>query len=149
LENDHGIFIDKIESQDYGIRLASAVGKSFPLHSTALGKVLMSRNATVAEKIMRRKLKAYTPNTITRAAALRKELATIRRQGYATDNEEITRGIMCVAAPVFGIAEEVVCAISLTFPSYINNDRGIRPEIKALKNHATKISGTFGKPTAT
>ena len=74
LDNDHGIFIDKIESQDYGIRLISGIGKSFPLHSTALGKVLLAHDPTVAEKILRRKLKAHTNMTVTKTGLLKKEL---------------------------------------------------------------------------
>lgn len=143
INNDHGIFIDKIESQDYGIRLISGIGKSFPLHSTALGKVLLAHNSAVAQKILRRKLKAYTNKTITKTELLKKELSTIQKQGYAIDNEEVTRGIICVAAPVFSVSEEVVCAISMAFPFYIKNDRGIKPEIDAIKRHAAMISGSF------
>ena len=143
LDSDHGIFIDKIESQDFGIRLISGIGKSFPLHSTALGKVLLAHNSIVAEKILRRKLKAHTNKTITKTGSLKKELSTIQKQGYAIDNEEITRGIICVAAPVFRASEEVVCAISIAFPSYLKNDRGITPEIDAVKRHAAMISGSF------
>ncbi len=143
LENDQGIFIDKIEVQHYGIRLFSAVGKSFPLHSTALGKVFLAYHPSVAEKILRRKLTAYTDNTIIEAPVLRKELATIRKNGYAIDHEEITRGVICVAAPVFGMSGDVICAISITFPSYIYNDRGINPEIAVLKRYSNDISGSF------
>jgi IclR family transcriptional regulator, KDG regulon repressor len=144
LNYDHGIFIDKIESQDYGIRLISGIGKSFPLHSTALGKVLLAHSPAAAEKFLRRKLKAYTDKTITRTGLLKKELAVIRKQGYAIDKEEITRGIICVAAPVFRASEEVVCAISIAFPSYFQKDRGIKPEIDAVKHHAALMSGSFG-----
>ena len=75
---------------------------------------------------------------------LPQELTLISDRGYAVDNEEITRGIMCVAAPVFGFNGEVVCAISITFPGYINEDRGIEPEITAIKKYATLISGSLG-----
>jgi len=34
-----GIYIDKIEPRDFGLRLHSEIGKSFPLHCTAMGKV--------------------------------------------------------------------------------------------------------------
>ena len=68
----------------------------------------------------------------------------IREQGYALDNEEITRGIMCVAGPVFGFKGEMVCAISITFPAYINEDRGIKPEIEAIKKYTELISTSLG-----
>ncbi len=139
-----GIFVDKIESRDFGIKLFSEVGKSFPLHCTAMGKVLLA-HAAAAEiaAILSPPLQAYTEKTITDPLVLRKELATIKEHGYAIDWEEITRGVMCVAAPVFGIAAEITCAISMAFPSYIYSDRGIDPEIHAIKGHARAISGSF------
>ena len=36
-----GVFVDKIESRDFGIKLFSEIGKTFPLHCTALGKSLL------------------------------------------------------------------------------------------------------------
>jgi DNA-binding IclR family transcriptional regulator len=52
---------------------------------------------------------------------------------------------MCVAAPVFGIGGEIICAISVAFPSYVNSDRGIDSEIKTVKFHAATISGFFNQ----
>ena len=51
------------------------------------------------------------------------ELVRIREQGYALDREEITRGLMCVAAPIYDVHGEIAGAISCTFQSYINADR--------------------------
>ena len=73
----------------------------------------------------------------------------IREQGYALDNEEITRGIMCVAGPVFGLEGEMVCAVSITFPVYINEDRGIKPEIEAIKKYSELISVSLGNRETT
>ena len=97
------------------------------------------------DRILSKKLKSYTENTITDPQELKKELRQIKKQGYALDREEVTRGIMCVAAPVFGIGAEIVCAISVAFPSYINSDRGIDSEIEAVKRHAAAISGSFSQ----
>jgi len=72
-------------------------------------------------------------------------LALIRRLGYALDNEEITRGIICLAAPVFGFDQRLVGAASITFPSYIQNDRSIDPEIAAIKKYASLISRSLGR----
>ena len=137
-----GIYVDKIESLDYGIKLFSEIGKSFPLHCTGMGKILLAfGEAEDIERILSRPLKAFTEKTITDQAVLKAELEEIRTEGYAVDREEITRGIMCVAAPVFGLQGKIVCAISAAFPSYINSDRGITREIEALKRHADAISG--------
>jgi len=141
---NEGIFVDKIESRDFGIKLFSEVGKSFPLHCTAMGKVLLAyANMQEIDQILSRPLPAYTDKTITDQKVLVKELEKVKAGGYAVDWEEITRGIMCVAAPIFGVAGKLACAISVAFPSYIYTDRGIDTEIEAIKRHAEAISGSF------
>ncbi len=143
-DGDAGIFVDKIESRDFGIKLFSEIGKSFPLHCTAMGKVLLAHaEADEIERIISQPLQPYTDKTITQKKMLLKELEKVKKSGYAVDWEEITRGILCVGAPVFGITGEIVCAVSMAFPTYIYNDRGIDMEIKAIMNHAKVISGSF------
>ena len=145
LEGTVGVFVDKIETKDFGIKLFSEIGKTFPLYCTGLGKALLAFSSDdTMEKILNLPFEALTEKTITDPAVLKQELALIREQGYALDNEEITRGIMCVAGPVFGFNEEMVCAISITFPAYINEDRGIEPEIEAIKRYAEMISMSLG-----
>ena len=145
LDGTMGVYVDKVESKDLGIKLISEIGKSFPLYCTALGKSLLaySSDGTV-KKMLKTPLKAFTERTITDPEALKKELDLIRDRGYATDNEEITRGIVCAAAPVFGLNRELICAISIAFPAYIKEDRGIEPEITAIKKYATLISEALG-----
>ncbi|UCF56154.1 MAG: IclR family transcriptional regulator [Deltaproteobacteria bacterium] len=139
-----GIYLDKLESRDYGIKLFSEVGKSFPLHCTGLGKILLAfMNPNERDPILKGHLEHFTTNTITDVTVLNTELEQIRKQGYAVDREEITRGIMCVAAPVFYNEGGIVAAISLTFPSFINEERGIEREIEAVKRCPENISGMF------
>ena len=137
-----GVYLDKIESpQVYGIKLFSEIGKRFPLHCTAMGKVLLaSLESPERSSILAGKLEPYTLNTITHATKLSRELAQVRSAGYAVDREEITRGIMCVAAPVCDGQGQVVAAISTAFPAYINKDRGIGREIRAVTRCASEIS---------
>lgn len=118
-DREKGIYLDKIEPTGFVIRLHSEVGKSFPLHCTAMGKVLLAHSdAATIRRIARRKLKLYTANTITDGKTLRKELETVISKGYAVDREEITRGLVCVAAPIYGIDNEVVAALSCTLSSF-------------------------------
>ena len=56
-----GVYIDKIESRDFGLRLHSEIGKTFPLHCTAMGKVLLSHaDKDTVRRITKRKLEAHT-----------------------------------------------------------------------------------------
>jgi len=50
-------------------------------------------------------------------AALRRELDTIRAQGYAFDDEEYEEGVCCVAAPYFGPGGTVAGAVAASCPA--------------------------------
>lgn len=114
-----GTYIDKVEPSSLIVRLHSEIGKSFPLHCTAMGKVLLahSDSATIS-KVTRRRLEQYTANTITDGKQLRAELQDVLAQGYAVDNEEITRGLICIAAPITGLDQQVNAAMSCTLSSF-------------------------------
>jgi len=136
-----GVYVDKCETAGYSIKLYSAVGKKFPLHCTGLGKVLLAHcEDDERERLINRPLEKITPNTIVDPAALREHLAKVALQGYATDMEEITRGVICVAAPIFGFDGTNLAAVSVAFPSYVQAERGIQVEIDAVKRHCNAIS---------
>lgn len=137
-----GVYLDKIEpSRPFGIKLFSEVGRSFPLHCTAMGKVLLAfLDAKKRTEVLSGTLEPFTLKTITDPATLEKELKKVRRCGYAIDHEEITRGIMCAAAPVENREGEVLAAISVTFPAYIEKERGIAKEIEAVTRCASAVT---------
>ncbi len=64
-----------------------------------------------------RPLRRFTPTTITDRRRLARELETIRRQGFALDNEEAFPGIRCVAAPLRDREGVVRAALSVTAPT--------------------------------
>ncbi|WP_234553946.1 IclR family transcriptional regulator [Thermus caliditerrae] len=106
------LYLDQAEGTKL-VRLFTAPGSRAPLHATGVGKVLLAFRG-VPEGLP---LTPYTPHTLTSPEALERELAGVRRQGYALDNEEKELGVRCVAAPVFGPGGEVVGAISLSAPA--------------------------------
>ena len=137
-----GIYIDKIEPSDLVIRLHSEIGKSFPLHCTAMGKVLLAHSdSQTIGKLTRRKLKRYTENTITDGRALRSELEKIAVQGYAVDREEITRGLVCIAAPVYGPDGQADAAISCTISSFESTGARLQSTIRLVTECAQAASG--------
>ncbi len=147
LANEAGIYIDKIEGRDFGIRLHSEIGKPFPLHCTGMGKVLLAgAPRDLQKRLTSRKLDGFTDNTITNGAALRRELVRVAEEGYAVDHEEITRGLMCVAAPVLDAWGRTAGALSCTFPSYVFHEQGIAREIDAVCLHARAASGLREAP---
>lgn len=73
-------------------------------HARASGKLLLAyaSAATREAYLQAHRLAKVTPNTITSRSALEREFETIRRQGYATDLEEFSTGLCCLAVPVDG-----------------------------------------------
>ncbi len=99
-------------------RSTTLIGRHLPLHATALGKAFLAsfdepRVRSLAEK---GSLTGFTVNTITSVDALLAELETVRRRGYATENEELGLGRGCIAAPIRGRNGKVVAALSLSGP---------------------------------
>ena len=45
LDGNTGVFLDKIEAKDFGIRLFSALGKIFSLYCTGLAKIFLAISA--------------------------------------------------------------------------------------------------------
>lgn len=78
-------------------------GKIVPLHCTAMGKALLAYypEERVKALIEAQGMKAYTPNTIISYRKLTKELAEVRKNGFAVCNEEHVPGLFAVAAMVW------------------------------------------------
>lgn len=140
-DGDRGIYLDKVESKDFGIRLHSEIGKTFPLHCTGIGKVLLSSlKWSEISALLKDRLKPHTNRTITNKKTLRVELDQVRTKGYAVDDEEITRGLICVAAPIIAPGNQIAGALSCTFPTWVRDERGIDQEIRAVMAAAAAAS---------
>jgi DNA-binding IclR family transcriptional regulator len=94
-------------------------GRSVPAHSAGAGKALMAQRPEDELPILRspEPYERFTRRTITTAHELRRELARVRRRGFAVDDEEHEAGVTCVAAPVFDRTGEAVAAISVSGPA--------------------------------
>jgi DNA-binding IclR family transcriptional regulator len=105
LDGETVVYRAKVDPPTGALRLTSTVGGRNPVHSTAVGKLLLSYllcdDEAVTKWVGDRVLPARTEHTLTTADALAAELRVIRGRGYAVDNQENEPGIVCVAVPVF------------------------------------------------
>jgi IclR family KDG regulon transcriptional repressor len=101
------------------LRTPATVGGRSPVHCTSVGKAILAfrPDAEVEEVIRARGLKRCTKKTITTRAIFKQELARVREQGYAVDNQEFEEGLRCVAAPIWDYSGGVVAALSVTGPA--------------------------------
>ena len=131
LRDSKVVYIDKLDTL-CGLSLATYVGFATDPHAASGGKVLLAglKDEAVKTIYKNKSLKAYTRNTITRLPALMAELAKIRKQGYAVDNEEYYEGVRCVAAPVCS-GGEVVASISVTGSIFTMTRKRIEKELAA------------------
>ena len=105
------------------IRLSSVVGGRNPAHSTAVGKLLLAYQypdtASLHDWCADHTLVAKTPNTVVEFDLLASVLADIRRDGYATEDQESEMGVNCLAVPIFLDSSDVptgaVSVSGLTF----------------------------------
>ncbi len=150
LDDGEVSYIRVIESP-HALRLAAHAGMRSPVHSTSLGKCLLSRlSRTELDRIFKgRPLFARTERTIRSRTALYAELERVRARGYAIDNEEDSRGARCIAAPILNAAGRVVAAVSISGPATrIRPDRD-REFAAAVMESCRRISAVLGyKPDA-
>jgi IclR family transcriptional regulator, acetate operon repressor len=89
-------------------------GRSWPLHATAPGKVLLARQPErEVIRISKRGLERFTSNTIIRVDLLLDELARVRQRGFATAFGEHELAVNAVAVPVFDQRGAVVAALEI------------------------------------
>jgi DNA-binding IclR family transcriptional regulator len=94
------------------------VMEASPAHCTGAGKAALAwQPDPVLNRLIRLGLRSYTPRTITDPAALREELAAIRKRGYSIDDEELSPGIRCVGAPIRNLSGRVFASISVSGPA--------------------------------
>lgn len=116
-ENGFVVYIDKTESSS-SISINTRIGTKKELFCTGVGKCFLAfMPKENSDNIIALGLRKMTPNTIDNASDLEKELNSIRKRGFAFDNEEYELGISCVAVPIFSNAGKIIASVSLTGPT--------------------------------
>jgi DNA-binding IclR family transcriptional regulator len=115
----HIAFVDKVEPTQ-AIRYSAQIGTRRPLYCTAHGKLALALrpDAEITRYLASTPLKALTDKTITSVDALRRELARIRRQGFATSDGEFSADAYSLSAPVrAGTDGPLIAMISAVGPT--------------------------------
>ena len=141
------VYIAKIESR-HTWGMFSHIGTRLPMYCTALGKATLAFSAgNLLQKVLAEPLKPRTPNTITSAQALEAELAFIRSQGFAIDEEENEVGICCTGAPILDYTGLAIAAISVSGPrERMDRERCIQlgPSVREAAQRISKRRGFVG-----
>ncbi|WP_176086462.1 IclR family transcriptional regulator [Martelella sp. HB161492] len=145
LEGKNGVYIDKVDGSRALIGY-SRIGRSLPIHCTAIGKVLLAFRPTeeVWSLLGGYDFTAFTERTITAAEPFVAALSTVRAEGLALDDEEHSRGVRCMAAPVFDHDKKVVAAVSISTLTSVTDSAAFARLIAPLKQASAAISLALG-----
>jgi DNA-binding IclR family transcriptional regulator len=148
LENGALVYLRKIESPRSlrVVSMISSVGDTVPMYCTGLGKAILAWSGPGEQKkyISRRTFTRFTDATITSGEALLKELARIKKRGYAVDRQEHEVGVVCVAAPVFSADQKPAAAISIAGPSVRMSEKVLPGYAKLIIAVSREISKKLG-----
>lgn len=128
------------------IRMNATVNTYAALHSTSLGKAILSQlpPEDAVRILQNRTLAKFTPKTITSLSSLGRHLAEVRSQGYAVDDEETEEGARCVGAPINGRQGGPIAAISVSGPLSALPFERIPEMARELKKACRSISELLG-----
>jgi IclR family pca regulon transcriptional regulator len=123
--------------------VAIAVGTRFPAYATSMGRVLLAGldDARLSEFFDRVELRPLTAETVTGEDELRRELARVRRQGWALVDQELEDGLRSIAAPIRDPRGEVAAAVNLSTHASRRTLDSIRRELlPPLRETAARIA---------
>jgi DNA-binding IclR family transcriptional regulator len=115
LDGREFIYIDKVDNFQ-AVRMRSRVGQRGLLHCTAVGKAMLAQVSPpeLSQILGSIVFHPRTNHTITDPIQFQEQLAQIRRQGYAVDDEENEIGIRCIGSPIFDHAGRLAGALSIS-----------------------------------
>jgi DNA-binding IclR family transcriptional regulator len=139
------VYVDKVDSPRT-LGVMSKIGERGPLHSTALGKVLLAfqPEAESSSMVKQIKLKSFTANTISSKTKLMDELKKVRRQKYAFDFKESEPDVECIAAPIWNHLGDVVAALSISGPQRKINTPREKEFVGSVVKAAALVSSRLG-----
>lgn len=90
-------------------------GTPFPLHATALGKVLLAYASPEFQSkfFEQENLTRYSSHTITDKILLKRQLQQIRHDGYCILAGDLFTDFYCISVPVFASKQKFIAAISI------------------------------------
>ena len=136
------IYIDKVDGTE-SVRLNVELGSARPLHSTAIGKLILAFSPpSLLDTLLRvGGLPAITQDTITDPARFRLEVAGIRKRGFSISDGENIEGIYALAAPVIVRRRIIagVCIATLRSRGLRHRARWVRKMLRAAGRISREI----------
>lgn len=146
MQGDGIVIVDKIDSP-HPVRVDTYVGLRAPTHCSATGKAILAflPPSVLADRLPR-SFARHTAATIADRAAFERELAEVRRTGWAKNREEWRDGVCAAAVPVFDAAGAVAGSLSVTVPTPRFTQVAVREKlVPALKKTGAALTDEIAR----
>lgn len=145
-EIHHGsLCIDRVEAT-HDLRLTIQIGRVTPIHAGASAKAILAfLDEPLIAEALAQPLAKLAPGTITDPEALRKDLAAIRRRGWASSYEENNDDAWGLAAPVL-VNGQPIASVGLAAPAARYSKASLRDLAKLVLSAARDGEAQLGGP---
>jgi DNA-binding IclR family transcriptional regulator len=140
LEQESALFLERLSHPEAGANITRVAGR-LPLHASSSGLVLLAHApAELRDRVLSAPLAAVSQETQTDAAALRRTLAGIRRDGYVVAPGSVEAVSTGVAVPVQDASGDVVAALSVVLPRTTQPEVAIAELVRAAHEIRTALT---------
>lgn len=125
------LYMKKVQPEQ-SIKLQSSVGRTLPVHSTALGKSLISdfENDEIIG-MFTGNMHKLTPKTLNCPYKLVEEIEKVRKEHVSYEREETFEQVMCLAVPIYHF-EKVIMSLSVSIPTFRADKKKVEQAKQAL-----------------
>lgn len=135
--------ITSLESQ-HSLGMIRRLAHQDECYCASIGKCMLAFGENIHLEVYEKaELTKFTENTITSYKDLVSEIETIRKQGYAVDDEEREIGLFCLGVPVLNNRGYAVAAFSLSGPMSRIKDEHFEEKIAYMKELSKEISAAL------
>lgn len=146
LDGDEIVYVARVQTRRI-ISIALGIGSRLPAFCTSMGRVLLAHlPVEELEKFLKTaELQRFTDKTICDPDTLGRELATVRRQGYALVDQELEIGLRSLAVPVFASRSRAIAAINIGTQAARTSKTELQQHfLPILRTAAKNISSCIG-----
>ncbi|MFT5133881.1 MAG: IclR family pca regulon transcriptional regulator, partial [Gammaproteobacteria bacterium] len=124
------------------VKLVAGVGTRFPAYATSMGRVLLAYRSDEYRElyVKQTEFRTLTDKTITSKAKLAAIFKKVKKQGFASIQDELDYGIVSVSVPVFDDMGGVLAAINCsTATTRVNQTEMIKSRLPYLLDASKRI----------
>lgn len=134
------VYVERVIPQR-SLRVEQVVGSRAPLHTTAVGKLMLGEGGREAVEAYAATtgLPRFTANTRADVPSLWRDIEASRRRGYALDDEEAELGVGCIGAVVRDHTGAVVAGLSVSAPMERREDAWASRVVDAARELSERL----------